>query len=332
MPSGLPYARVARWVAARLLDEVAVVPLVDSPEDAVLVACVRRWTDLAFASGTCAASGGSAGVCTDDPVALADAVAVLLHVLEECTTLPLEKLHLSEHATHSLMELLQGGDGGIPGEVDKMGSDGDADGRCPSWPALWRREEVQWCEMEKWLLVHRHAMEESEQAEELVSAPALAEELHAAPLYMDATAPPSSDEDLCRSLLYCEAVLRHLQARDLVFLDDTENQSKRRKTENGDDPQATVAAVVHSVERIQELSRAFLLRAGSASGTATSGSTAAVDRTLLPPPLPAASLKASAPPSREEETWRDVPVITLTDTESVGSRRVPLSAQVIDVE
>ncbi|CAC9500683.1 conserved hypothetical protein [Leishmania infantum JPCM5] len=330
MPSGLPYASVARWVAARLLDEVAVVPLTDSPEDAVLVACVRRWTDIAFASGTCSASDGSAAVHTDDPVALADAAAALLHVLE-CTTLPLEKLHLSEHATHSLMELLQGGDGSISGEVNKVGGDDDADGRCPSWPALWHREAVQWCEMEKWLLARRRAMEESEEAEELASAPTLAEELYAAPLHMDATAPPSSNEDLRRGLLYCEAVLRHLQARNLVFLDDTENQSKRRKTENGDDPQAAVAAVVQSVERIQELSRAVLLRAGNASRTATSGSTAAIDRAPLPPPPPAGSLKASAPPGSEEETCRDVPAITLTDTESVGCRRVPLSAQVIDV-
>ncbi|TPP47427.1 hypothetical protein CGC21_30345 [Leishmania donovani] len=302
MPSGLPYASVARWVAARLLDEVAVVPLTDSPEDAVLVACVRRWTDIAFASGTCSASDGSAA-----------------------------KLHLSEHATHSLMELLQGGDGSISGEVNKVGGDDDADGRCPSWPALWHREAVQWCEMEKWLLARRRAMEESEEAEELASAPTLAEELYAAPLHMDATAPPSSNEDLRRGLLYCEAVLRHLQARNLVFLDDTENQSKRRKTENGDDPQAAVAAVVQSVERIQELSRAVLLRAGNASRTATSGSTAAIDRAPLPPPPPAGSLKASAPPGSEEETCRDVPAITLTDTESVGCRRVPLSAQVIDV-
>ncbi|GET89880.1 hypothetical protein, conserved [Leishmania tarentolae] len=331
MPSALPYARVARWVATRLLDEVALVPLTNSSEDSVLVACVRRWTDVAFASGIRTASEGSEAVSTDDPIALADAAAALLHVVEECTTLPLEELHLSEHATHSLMELLQGDDASISGEVSKVGSDDDADGRCPSWLVLWRLEGEQWREMENWLLARGRAMEERKQAENLASEPALAER-QAAPVYMDATVPPSSDEDLCRGLLYCEAVLRHLHARDLVSFDATENQSKRRRTENDTDPRAASEAVVQSVERIQDLSRAFLLRAGGSSGAATSDSTAAIDGAPLPPPHPATFLKEVAPPGSEGEIGSDTPVFTLTDTGSVGGRRAPLYAQVIDVE
>ncbi|CAJ1029303.1 hypothetical protein Q4I32_005159 [Leishmania shawi] len=332
MPSGLPYAHVARWVAARLLDMVAVVPLTDSSEDAVLLACVRRWTDLAFGSGGCAASEGSAAVRVDDPIALADAAVSLLHVMEECTTLPLEKLHLSEHATHSLMKLLQGADGRISGEVDKVGGDGGSDGRCPSWPALWRREAAQWCEMEKELMTCRRPMEECEQVEELGWAPALAKELRAATPYMDVTAPPSSDEELRRGLLYCEAVLRHLKERDLILLDDGESQSKRRRTEDGDDPQAAAAAVMQSVERIQELSHALLVRTRGACGTATTEAAAAIGAVPFPPTLPATSLKAAASPGGAEETGSGAPVFTLTDTELVERSCVPSNVQVIDVE
>ncbi|KAG5475993.1 hypothetical protein CUR178_03708 [Leishmania enriettii] len=327
-----PCARVARWVAARLLDEAAMVPLTDSTEDAVLVACVRRWTDLAFACGTSPASKGSATVRTDDPVALADAAAALLHVMEECTTLPLEKLRLSEHAAHSLMELLQGDDRRSSGEVDGVGWGDDFCGRCPSWPALWRREAVQWREMERRLLARRCAAEESEQAEGLTSAPALGKELCAAPSYIDATTLPLSEENLRQGLLYCEAVLRHLQERDLVLRDDTENQCKRRRVEDSDDPLEAVSAIAQSVERIQELSRSFLLRARGARDTVTAGATAASGGAPFSPPLLATPLKAAAPLGSEGETGGVAPVFTLADTESVGSHRVSSHAEVIDVE
>ncbi|KAG5501576.1 hypothetical protein JKF63_03406 [Porcisia hertigi] len=323
-PCSLPYARVARWVAARLLDGVAVVPLTDSSEDAVLVACVRRWTDLAFEGATCAPGEGSAAVRTDDPVSLADATAALLHVVEECTTLPLEKFCLSEHATRSLMELLQGNDASVFGEFGDASGDGDVNGRCPPYLELWCREAAQWCEMEKWLLTRPCAMGESERAKELSSAPALADELRASL--------PSSHEELARGLLYCEAVLRHLHDRDFVLLEDEERQYKRHRNEKGVDTQVTVNAVLQSVGRIQELSRSFLLRAGGASGTDTPGGTAAMGETPIQPPPPAAPLEVVVPPASEGDFGNGAPVVALTGTRPVGGGRVRSDAEVISVD
>ncbi|KAG5475460.1 hypothetical protein LSCM1_03580 [Leishmania martiniquensis] len=332
IPSYRPCTRVARWVAARLLDEVAVVPLTDSSEDAVLVACVRRWTDLAFASGACAAREGSATVRHDDPVALADAAAALLHIMEECTTLSLEKLRLPEESAHSLMELLKGDDRGSSGEKDGVGDDDDCGARCPSWTAVRGREAAEWRETEKWFLNRRLAAEESEQAGESAPAPVLTEALRATPSYMDAMAPPSSEEDLRRGLSYCEAVLQHLQERDLALLDNTGNQSKRHRSEGSDAPQAAVSTLLQSVERIQELSRSLLLRAGCASDAGTHGTTAASGIVPLPPPPHVTPPKAAAPAGSEGGAGSVDPVFTLTDPKPVGSRRVPSYAEVIDVE
>lgn len=97
---------VGRCAAAALLREVAVLPFCDAADDAVLVACIRRWIGLAFPPQ---ASSTSTFCPSDkaDAVATWDAITSLLAFIEECTSLPMQQLHLSEEAATLLMTTLR---------------------------------------------------------------------------------------------------------------------------------------------------------------------------------------------------------------------------------
>lgn len=364
-------ARVARWVAARLLDGVAAVPLTDCTEDAVLVACVRRWTDIAFSAAAAALDGGADG---SDPVAVADAAAALLRVMEECTTLPLERLRLSEHATHALMTLLQGGDGdqlaAEEGEdsADSMRSEHKRDtaltGVGPSWHALHRAAAAQWGAAREWLAARCDVNTAHTDAPLADSTTALADELRAALPLADAvegsrdrrvlavvTALASAETalGLRRGLAYCEALLQRLHTHGLATqakghgnCDDDNNgrtvqaQRKRARSRERDDADADdldsddgsplgEAEVVRCVRRLQALSHAILSRADGAQDAGA----------VVAAPSPLSITSASPAPVLSSvvlDAENGGAFFSVSDTESVGSRRVPSCAEVIDIE
>ena len=352
-------ARVARWVASRLLYEIAVVPVTDGADDAVLLACVRRWTDIAFSATSppstlsCSPHAMSATTTATaqtvenvkmaqrcgDTVVHADAAASLLRVAEECTTLGLESLNLSEAATTALMTLIEGDKEGDHGGSSSSSSSNDSAAR---WCALQEEEARQETVTQAWFKRQAEAaLLEGVQGER--SASRVVPESSATDLSFTAANDfPTTAVEYVRCLQLCETVLRRLYESitpGAFEMSDNVKAHKRRRVEPrcGDaglrEQEALQvneeehACVVRSLVQIQQLCHSTLMQ--------LEGNTAA--DCIAPPAFSPLSRSVAikdqlltAHPTAELR--RETQVFTLSDAESVGSHRKPSSAEVIDIE
>ncbi|KPA84219.1 hypothetical protein ABB37_02271 [Leptomonas pyrrhocoris] len=327
-------ARVARWVAARLLHEMAAVPVSDSADDAVLVACVRRWTDVAFSATSPSPvppRKDSAARRCGDAVVYADAAASLLRLAQECTSLDLETLNLSDAAVAALVELVEG---------DSQASDNaDAVAR---WGVLQDEETRQWSASTAWLRKQRDMAETASGENTDVVFPNTSDDRDEGVSSMSLRSSPTV-ADYLRGLRYCTAVLQQLHddvTTNAVTAEDGAHSNKRRRVDDGgedgsSEERRTVdiserehASITCTLARIRELSRSTLAQLEGGTGAATPT-----------PSLPSLSVpisknvKDELRAGRSEEVLqKDAQVFTLSDTESMASRRRPSSTEVIDIE
>ncbi|KPI89906.1 hypothetical protein ABL78_0978 [Leptomonas seymouri] len=333
-------ARVARWVAARLLYEIAAVSVSDSAEDALLLACVRRWTDVAFSGlpspaavlrrHSAEASRAEVSRQCGDAVVHADAAGSLLRVAEECTTLDLEKLSLSDSATAALMALIEGD--------SQDQEDADAVSR---WRALQEEEARQWCAATSWARRQNDVAETAWERGEVFALPGGSEGDDKDVLSMPRGSSPTA-ADYLRGLQDCEMMLQRLHegvtAGSFVLLKQTHGNKRHREDHcdegRGAHGRITVqlnegehTCMVSTLARIQKLSE-------SALAQLEGGTDAAAVAAAAPSEAPQGTTVKAAPRAGRLEDVRQwgAQVFTLSDTESMGSRRRPSSTEVIDIE
>jgi hypothetical protein len=329
-------ARVARWVAARLVYEVAAIPLTDSADDAVLLACVRRWTDVAFSATSKASATENPAMSVarrcGDAVVSADAAASLLRMAQECTTLDLEHLNLSEDATVALM--------GLVDRDSQEGSDTDSDAQ---WHALQEQDAQQWSLTKEWLQKQGNLGCTEAEERTAIAEPTLADDGEGGLFPMATVGKSSIIADYLRGLEHCEVVLQQLHeivASGVYEVEGGAQVSKRPRVDRcnegtGPHAQRTIhaseednACITCALARIVELSHVTLTQMGGRAAAPTS-----------PPP------PSSSPVSRkgtageeichgrfEEAPRKKTQVLTLSDAESISGSRRPSNTEVIDIE